>query len=195
MRYVSFLLIALLWAPSAVAQDEVSCPADSLSLSDASFAQSAASAPASPPAADELTAAEERVQQIISRDGVHVIHFWAPWCPNSKNELADGWYDVVEQHDDVTFTFVTIWNNGEDGASTLDRYAIPDRVVELTQPDFGPSKNNEANRRKEFLDLPVTWIPSTWIFHNNGELAYALNYGEMDMETISRLIDMTQQDW
>jgi hypothetical protein len=31
--------------------------------------------------------------------------------------------------------------------------------------------------------------------HENGELAFALNYGEMSMETIQHLLDATQADW
>ena len=191
--YLAFFLTVLLLAPAALAQPGGGCAAGSLTLADAASVQQ--SAPSSLNArSDTLTEAEKRVQGIIAQDGVHVVHFWAPWCPNSKNELQNGWYEVVEQYEDVSFTFVTIWNDGESGAETLDRYAIPDRVVELTQPDHGPSEE-EANRRKEFLDLPVTWIPTTWIFHNNGELAFAMNYGEMDMETLGHLISMTRKDW
>jgi hypothetical protein len=67
-------------------------------------------------------------------------------------------------------------------------------VTTVAQPDLGPS-DNEQNRRRSFLTHPVTWIPSTWIFHNNGELAFAMNYGEMEMSTIQSLIDATRTDW
>jgi hypothetical protein len=140
------------------------------------------------------TEAEEYVQNRIKKDGLHVVHFWAPWCPNSTGELKNGWADLVADHPNVTFTFVTVWNDGEDGASVLDEHDLPDRVVEVTQPDLGPS-DDEANRRQSFLTHPVTWIPSTWIFHNNGELAFAMNYGEMKMETIQSLIETTRSDW
>lgn len=140
------------------------------------------------------TAAEARVQDRIEEDGLHVVHFWAPWCSNSKNELDNGWAGLVADNPDVTFTFVTVWNDNEDGAAMLDDYNLPDRVVEVTQPDLGPS-DVEANRRQSFLTHPVTWIPSTWIFHNNGELAFAMNYGEMEMDTIQSLLDATSADW
>ena len=191
-RYLALLFAILFSAPVALAQSSGGCKADPLSLADAASTQQPAPSPNE--RSDTLTEAEKRVRDIIAQDGVHVVHFWAPWCPNSKNELKNGWYEVVEQYEGVSFTFVTIWNDGESGAKTLDRYAIPDRVLELTQPDRGPSEE-EANRRKEFLDLPVTWIPTTWVFHNNGELAFAMNYGEMDMKTLSHLINMTQKDW
>ncbi len=140
------------------------------------------------------TEAEKYVQNRIRKDGLHVVHFWAPWCPNSTGELKNGWADLVADHPNVSFTFVTVWNDGEDGASVLADHDLPDRVVEVTQPDLGPS-DTEANRRQSFLTHPVTWIPSTWIFHNNGELAFAMNYGEMKMGTIQSLIKATRSDW
>jgi hypothetical protein len=145
-------------------------------------------------AVSPTTDAERYVQDVITQDGLHVVHFWAPWCSNSRNELDNGWAGLVAANPSVTFTFVTVWNDGADGASMLDNYNLPDRVTEVTQPDLGPS-SNEDNRRQSFLTHPVTWIPSTWIFHNNGELAFAMNYGEMDMSTLQSLIDATRTDW
>ncbi|MFB6229769.1 MAG: TlpA family protein disulfide reductase [Salinibacter sp.] len=204
----SLLFVAA--APLAQAQDSTQCKAGQLQLAQTDTSSSTASAASSSatawakrsrvtdstPAASvtPTTKAEAFVQDRIRKKGVHVVHFWAPWCPNSKNELANGWAELVANHPNVTFTFVTVWNNNEKGASTLDKYDIPDRVVEVTQPDLGPS-DEESNRRHSFLSLPVTWIPSTWIFHNRGELAFALNYGEMKMDTIQSLLDATRKDW
>jgi len=140
------------------------------------------------------TKAETQVQTVIAEDGLHVVHFWAPWCSNSKAEFNNGWASLVRDNPNVTFTFVTVWNDGETGTALLDEYDLPDRVTTVAQPDLGPS-DNEQNRRRSFLTHPVTWIPSTWIFHNNGELAFAMNYGEMDMSTIQSLIDATRTDW
>ncbi|WP_263786147.1 TlpA family protein disulfide reductase [Salinibacter grassmerensis] len=140
------------------------------------------------------TEAESFVQDRIEKDGLHVVHFWAPWCSNSRNELGNGWAGLVADNPNVTFTFVTVWNDDKSGTATLNDYNLPGRVVEVTQPDLGPS-DEEANRRYSFLGLPVTWIPSTWIFHSNGELAFAMNYGEMEMETVQRLLDATSADW
>jgi thiol-disulfide isomerase/thioredoxin len=140
------------------------------------------------------TDAEAFVQDRIEEDGLHVVHFWAPWCPNSKNELDNGWADLVANNPDITFTFVTVWNDDETGTAVLNEYDLPDRVATVVQPDLGPS-DNEANRRQSFLSHPVTWIPSTWIFHNNGELAFAMNYGEMNMDTVQSLLDATSAEW
>lgn len=138
-----------------------------------------------------LSEAEKRVQEIVREDGIHVVHFWAPWCPNSINELEAGWSDLIAANEDVTFTYVTIWNNGRSGLERLEQFGVGDRVEELVQPDFGPSSNRKQ-RRYTFLGLPVTWVPSTWIFHRRGEPAFLLNFGEMDMETIQHLIDTTR---
>ncbi|MEM6783541.1 MAG: thioredoxin family protein [Bacteroidota bacterium] len=140
------------------------------------------------------TTAEEQVRAQIMQDGVHVVHFWAPWCGNSRAELEAGWYEVIERHPAVTFTFVTIWSDEETGQETLDRYAIPESVTVLTQPDFGPS-DDKSQRRRTFLGLPVTWVPSTWVFHDHGELAVAYNYGELDMAQIDGAITLVTTDW
>jgi thiol-disulfide isomerase/thioredoxin len=140
----------------------------------------------------ELTEAERAVQQTIAADGVHVVHFWAPWCPNSTNELAQGWYEVVENNPDVDFTFVTVWNDGEVGEETLGRYAIPERVVRLVVPGPQPVR---AERRMTFLGLPVSWIPTTWVFNRNGQLAYAFNFGELAMPQLQQALDGAQADW
>ncbi len=124
--------------------------------------------PAPAPVGSETTpetAAEARVRAVIAQDGVHVVHFWAPWCDNSTAELGAGWYEVVERHPDVSFTFVTLWNDGEVGEATLARYAIPAGVERLVVPGPNPPR---AERRTTFLGMPVTWIPTTWVFNRNG---------------------------
>lgn len=203
MRTWTLLVALCLAVPLAHAQqsDSENCKAGSLNLSTASTTDSTAVSkqpavtnPKPAASVSPSTDAEKYVQDVITKDGLHVVHFWAPWCANSTNELGNGWADLVSSNPNVTFTFVTVWNDGDGGAPTLEEYDLPDRVTEVPQPDLGPS-DNEANRRQSFLTHPVTWIPSTWIFHNNGELAFALNYGEMKMSTIQSLIDATRKDW
>jgi len=162
---------------------------------DAPAPMNAAAAPtAAAPADTALTDAERTVRALLQEEGVHVVHFWAPWCDNSTGELAQGWYEVIENNPEVDFTFVTIWSDGADGAETLQHYAIPDRVRVLTQTDHGPSAD-KPNRRKTFLGMPVTWIPTTWVFRANGELAYAFNYGEVTMPQLQQAIDGVTRDW
>jgi hypothetical protein len=142
----------------------------------------------------DLTPTERTVQQIIEGDGIHVVRFWNPDCGNSLSELQHGLYEVIENNPEVTFTFVTVWNDEEAGQDVLDRYLIPERVAVLVQPDNGPSEDR-GNRRYEFLGLPITWTPSTRIYHRNGVLAYAFNYGEQSPETLQRAIDNTRSAW
>jgi hypothetical protein len=153
--------------------------------------------PAPPPVGSEsvdasASDAEARVREIVARDGVHVVHFWAPWCDNSTAELGTGWYEVVERHPEVSFTFVTVWNDGEIGESTLGRYAIPARVERLVVPGVQPPK---PERRMTFLDMPVSWIPTTWVFNRNGQLATAFNYGEATPEQLSAAIEGAASTW
>lgn len=204
-----FLSLLFVAAVPAHAQPDTECSADPLQPSSANAAadpagtatgdgsplakRAAVTDPTPAVFVAPTTEAEAFVQERLRTDGLHVVHFWAPWCPNSEQELANGWAGLVADNPDVTFTFVTVWNDTQKGAAQLDEYNLPDRVAEIPQPDLGPS-DAPANRRQSFLSLPVTWIPSTWIFHNNGELAFAMNYGEMKMGTLQSLLDATRTD-
>ena len=141
---------------------------------------------------DALSPAEAAVRDIVQQDGVHVVHFWAPWCDNSTNELAQGWYEVVEAHPEVSFTFVTLWNGDDVGGDVLDRYAIPERVTRLVVPAEQPPK---GERRTTFLGLPVTWIPTTWVMNRNGELATAFAYGEVSPDQLTAALEGAASDW
>ena len=148
----------------------------------------------SPYAAPPLTEAERTVFETVTAEGVHVVHLWAPWCGNSRAGLETGWYEAVEAHPDVSFTFVTIWNDGDDGAEALRRYGIPERATVLAQPDRGPSADPDA-RRRTFLGLPLSWTPTTWVFNRGGKLAYAFNYGEVSAEMLEQAIRDAQDAW
>ena len=179
------LLLALtLLASSACAQTasdtaaEGSDPQDHSSLTDPG--------PATPTASAARTEAEQAVADIIAQEGVHVVHFWAPWCHNSMNELRNGLYEVIEQHPEVSFTFVTVRNDGEDGQATLDRFAIPERVTVLAEEERDPLT---------FLGLPITWTPATWVFNREGKLAYAFNYGEVSPALLTQAIADAEHHW
>ena len=139
-----------------------------------------------------LSPAEEAVRATIAQDGVHVVHFWAPWCDNSLNELRAGWYEVVDAHPDASFTFVTIWNGAEVGEETLTRFAIPERVTRLVVDGPRPER---AQRRMTFLGLPVSWIPTTWVFNRNGLLATAFNHGEATPAQLTEAIEAAGRSW
>ena len=143
---------------------------------------------------DDRTETERAVEAALREPGIHVVHFWAPWCGNSQNEFASGWYETIEAHPEVSFTFVTIWNDGEDGAAMLERYGIPERVTVLAQPDRGPSADRSL-RRTSFLGLPLSWTPTTWIFNREGRLAYAFNYGEVSAEMLETALAHAADSW
>ena len=148
--------------------------------------------------ADDLTDVEREVQARVSEDGVHVVRLWAPWCGNSRAELEDGLYQSIEDHPDVTFSFVTMWNDGRDGASMLARYGIAPsddgRVTVAAQPDYGPSADRDL-RRRSFLGVPLSWTPTTLIYNRGGKLAYAFAYGEVSAEMLATAIADARNDW
>ena len=143
---------------------------------------------------ESLTDAEARVRRTVEADGVHVVHFWAPWCPNSRHEIEAFWPDVVGRHPDVSFTFVTVWNDGVSARDYLDRHGLGDRVEEVTPTGDGSHEDKDA-RRKVFLGLPMQWVPTTWIFHQNGRLAASVGYGELDGATLTTLLGLTARSW
>lgn len=152
------------------------------------------------PSSTHATDAEVRVRDLISTagGGPIVVHFWAPWCGNSRRELP-AWVAFADAHPDVPIVFVTVWNDGRSGADTLAEHGLPTtgdgaRVREIVQRGDG-SQEDKDGRRRHFLGLPLTWIPSTWIFRANGQLAFACNYGEMDETTLGTLVDATQKTW
>ncbi|PAP78375.1 TlpA family protein disulfide reductase [Rubrivirga marina] len=145
---------------------------------------------------DGRTETELAVEATIAEPGVHVVHFWAPWCGNSRAEFEAGWYEVVEANPDVSFSFVAIWNDGRDSADRLARYGITPggHVAVYAQPDRGPTAERSL-RRRAFLGLPLSWTPTTWIFNREGQLAYAFNYGEVSPDMLATAIEHARDEW
>ena len=115
-----------------------------------------------------------------------VVHLWAPWCGNCKAELkSGGWTKMINENPQTKFVFVSIWNSGDDGRALLKSYDIGEQPNVMILADPGPRKGPDKLTR--FLDLPVSWIPSTWVF-KGGELRYALNYGEVRFEVLQQLL-------
>lgn len=140
--------------------------------------------------ADSLTSLEKELRQRLQQPGVHVVHLWAPWCHNSRDELSKGWAQLIQKNPSIDFIFVTVWNNGKSGRDVLANYGIPEQV-----PEFIEQNTSSLKRSTHFLGYPLYWTPSTWIFHKNGRLAYALNYGEIDMNLLQQLIDYAVRPW
>ena len=58
----------------------------------------------------------------------------------------------------------------------------------------GP-KPEKPDRRLTLLGLPVSWIPTTWVFNRNGLLATAFNYGEVSAERLAEAVEGARSGW
>ena len=48
--------------------------------------------------------------------------------------------------------------------------------------------------QQRFLDLPLDWIPTTWIY-KGGDLRYALNYGEVRFDVLQQFFADSASEW
>jgi thiol-disulfide isomerase/thioredoxin len=136
--------------------------------------------------------AEDEVIAAIKAPDLTVIHLWAPWCSNCQAELkSGGWSKIVKENPKTAFVFVSIWNDGDDGRAMLDKFQLTKfpNVVVLADP--GPRRGD--GKIKQFAGLPVSWIPTTWIY-KGGDLRYALNYGEIRFPVLQFLED-SEDEW
>ncbi len=136
---------------------------------------------------------EEQVAEAIKGPGVTVVHFWAPWSENSKNELAkNGWSTFVDTNFEVKFIFVTAWSK-DDGRGFLEKNGLgaQENFKLLLHPN---SSRKDGERFDKFIGLPVTSLPTTWIFRE-GRLCYALNYGEVKFPLLQALVRDAHEKW
>ena len=137
--------------------------------------------------------AEFRAAELIKKEGQSVVHLWAPWCSNCLAELkSGGWAKMVADNPEVRFVFVSVWNAGDDGAAMLKKFGIGDQPNVNIVADQGPRSG--PDKIKRFLDLPLTWIPTTWIFQT-GDLRYALNYGEVRFPVLQQFLEDSKSEW
>jgi len=135
---------------------------------------------------------EQQVAEAVKAQGLSVVHLWAPWCSNCQAELkSGGWTKTVKDNPEVKFYFVSVWNGGEDGRSILAKYEIAQRPNVTILADPGPRGTDHI---KQFVGLPLSWIPTTWIF-KGGSLRYALNYGEMRFPVLQQFIADSNSEW
>jgi hypothetical protein len=143
--------------------------------------------------AAELLPIEKHVVEAIKSPAIKVVHFWAPWCSNCCAELAkNGWSTFIDTNAEVKFIFITSWHNelgrellAKNGVGTQSNFEL------LLHPN--PARTDEE-RMRQFLGLPITWLPTTWIFRE-GQLRYALNYGELRFPILQQLIRDTADKW
>jgi thiol-disulfide isomerase/thioredoxin len=121
-----------------------------------------------------------------------VVHLWAPWCSNCQAELkSGGWTKMVNDNPNTNFIFVSVWNNGEDGRAMLEKFGLAKATNVVIAADPGPRTGDKI---KQFAGLPLSWIPTTWIF-KGGDLRYALNYGEMRFPLLQQFLEDSQSEW
>jgi thiol-disulfide isomerase/thioredoxin len=142
---------------------------------------------------DAAPTAEFQTAEIVKREGLTVVHLWAPWCSNCLAEMkSGGWTKMVKDNPDVRFVFVSVWNGGDAGEAMLKKYELTDKPNVTVVADPGPRTGPE--KLKRFLDLPVSWIPTTWIY-KTGDLRYAMNYGEVRFDVLQQFIADSNAEW
>jgi thiol-disulfide isomerase/thioredoxin len=136
--------------------------------------------------------AEDQVRAAIKSPDLTVVHLWAPWCSNCQAELkSGGWLRTVKENPKTKFVFVSVWNNGEDGRATLEKYDLGSQPNVTITADPGPRTGDKI---KQFIGLPLSWIPTTWVY-KGGDLRYALNYGEIHFPVLQQFLEDSQSEW
>jgi thiol-disulfide isomerase/thioredoxin len=136
---------------------------------------------------------EQKVLDAIKSPDLSVVHLWAPWCSNCQTELkTGGWTKILNENPNVKFYFVSIWNDGQDGRAMLKKFNIADQPNVTILADPGPRRGE--SKIKQFAGLPLSWIPTTWIY-KDGDLRYALNYGEVRFSVLQQFLEDSQSEW
>jgi thiol-disulfide isomerase/thioredoxin len=137
--------------------------------------------------------AEQKIVEASKSPDLSVVHLWAPWCSNCQAELkSGGWLKTVKGNPQVKFYFVSVWNNGDDGRAMLQKFQIADQPNVTILADPGPRKGD--NKIKQFAGMPLSWIPTTWIY-KSGDLRYALNYGELRFDVLQQFLEDSKSEW
>jgi thiol-disulfide isomerase/thioredoxin len=136
--------------------------------------------------------AEQKVVDAIKSADLTVVHLWAPWCSNCQAELkSGGWSKIINDNPQVKFYFVSVWNAGEDGRQMLKKFEIGDQSNVTILADPGPRGSNHI---KQFASLPLSWIPTTWIF-KGGDVRYTMDYGEMRFPVLQQFLEDSKLEW
>lgn len=141
-----------------------------------------------------LSAVEAAVAEQVAADQVTIVHFWASWCPNCKSEHADdGWRSFVAANPEVKVIFVSIWGSDASDRQMLENYGLT--ALPNFQAFRHPNQSRKGDERMtHFLGVPVTWVPSTWVYRK-GRLRYALNYGEVRFDLLAQLVADSTASW
>lgn len=146
-------------------------------------------------AAEPAVSLEQEVADVVAGKQVTIVHFWAPWCPNCRAEMVpEGWARFIATNPDVKFVFLNIWHRGMDPEPKLRAGALGDQPNLLFRTHPNPVSKAGAERMNTFLGLPITWLPTTWVYRD-GKLRYALNYGEVRFDLLQTLVNDTRESW
>ena len=137
---------------------------------------------------------EKEVGDLVAGPQVTVVHFWAPWCPNCRAEMTpDGWAKFVAANPAVKIVLINIWHKGQDPQPQLVQAGLgaQPNLVLFTHPN---ASRLAADRLSSFLGLPITWIPTTWVYRD-GKLRAAFNYGEIRFPILQQMVDDANDKW
>ena len=138
---------------------------------------------------------EQQLAEATKSAKVTVVHFWAPWCPNCKAELANGgWSGFIAANPDVNFVFVTIWNKA-DGHEVLEKNGVGGRE-ELPAPP-PPQRLAQAGARwcPQLLGPARSHGSRRPGSSRTAKLRYAMNYGELHFPVLQQLIKDSSDPW
>jgi thiol-disulfide isomerase/thioredoxin len=136
---------------------------------------------------------EEEVAAEIAQSGITIVHFWAPWCPNSAAEHKEqGWSRFIAAQPEVRFIFITI-RSSDPGYDYLAVRGVGGQENLRLRHHPNHLRRGEG-RITSFMDIPLSWVPSTWIFRE-GRLCYALNYGEVRFPMLAQLVEDAKNNW
>lgn len=139
------------------------------------------------------SAAEQQVADAVKAPGLSVVHLWASWCSNCQAEMkSGGWTKLVKDNPQTRFIFVSVWDSGNDGRAMLEKFEIAGLPNVTILADPGPRRGDD--KLKRFLDLPVSWIPTTWVY-KGGDLRYAMNYGEVRFPVLQQFLEDSNSEW
>jgi thiol-disulfide isomerase/thioredoxin len=136
---------------------------------------------------------EQKVTEAVKSPELTVVHLWAPWCSNCQAELKNGgWLKMVKANPQVKFYFVSVWNDGGDGRAMLSRFQIAEEPNVTVLADHRPRRGE--NKIKQFAGMPLSWIPTTLVY-KEGDLRYALNYGEVRFDVLQQFLEDSKNEW